>query len=117
MADFSLTTLFQYTDNDYLSGLQRIISDQTCIYQDVIVAEFLKQYPNYNKDERGKEFQAALWLADTEIHLRYDEICMYQSLFDRKKPLKRIVHQLIAAVMSVPQPHVDQTEPDGSGGE
>lgn len=102
MADFSLSTLFEYTDNEYISGLQRIISDQTTIYQDVIVAEFQRQYPNYNKDERGKEFQAALWLANTEIHLRYEEINMYHALFDLKKPLKRIVHQLIAAVMSGP---------------
>jgi len=116
MADFSLTTLFQYTENEYISGLQRIISDQTCIYQDVIVAEFQKQYPNYKKDERGKEFQAALWLADTEIHLRYDEITLYRQLFGTKKPLKRIIHQLIAAVMSIPNPPAYE-EQDGSGGE
>jgi hypothetical protein len=102
MADFSLSTLFTYTDNEYISGLRRIISDQTTIYQDVIVAEFQRQYPNYKKDERGKEFQAAVWLADTEIHLRYDEICMYRALFDRKKPLKRIIRQLTAAILSIP---------------
>jgi hypothetical protein len=116
MADFSLTTLFQYTENEYISGLQRIISDQAVIYQEAIVAEFQKQYPNYKKDERGKEFQAALWLADTEIHLRYDEISLYRGLFGTKKPLKRIVHQLIAAVMSGPA-RLAVEEQDGSGGE
>jgi hypothetical protein len=102
MADFSLSTLFRYTDNEYISGLQHILEEQTTIYQDKIVLEFQRQYPNYKKDERGKEFQAALWLADTEIHLRYDEINLYRHLFGTKKPLKKNIIQLIVAISSIP---------------
>ena len=101
MADFSLLNLFTYTDNEYVGGLHRLLLEQTVIQQDEVIAEFVRRYPKYNKEERGKEFQAALWLADSEIHLRYDEINLYRHLFN-KKPLKRLVNQIVSAVLYKP---------------
>jgi hypothetical protein len=103
MADFSLATLFTYTDNEYVGGLHRLLLEQIVIDQDKIVTEFVQRYPKYDQEERGKEFRAALWLADSEIHLRYDEICLYNSLFKNKKPLKKFVHQIVASIMSMPK--------------